>query len=49
MWTTKFLIPKGSGEYREIGMVDIIWKVCMSIVNSGIRSYIVIHNNLHGF
>ena len=34
LWTTMLLIPKGSGEYRGIGLVETIWKVCTSIVNS---------------
>ena len=34
MWTTILLIPKGSGEYIGIGLVETIWKVCTSIVNS---------------
>ena len=33
-WTTMVLIPKGSREYRGIGLVETIWKVCTSIVNS---------------
>ena len=42
-------IPKGSGEYRGIGLVKTVWKVCMSIVNSQIQSSIVLHDVLHGF
>ena len=34
MWTTMVLIPKGKGEYRGIWLVETIWKVCTSIVNS---------------
>ena len=34
MWTTMVLIIKGKGEYRSIGLVETIWKVCTSIVNS---------------
>ena len=36
MWTTMVLIPKGSKEYRGIGLVETIWKVCTSIINSGL-------------
>ena len=42
MWTTIVLIPNGIREYREIGFVDTIWKVCTSIVNSWLRSFIVL-------
>ena len=34
MWTTMVMIPKGKVEYRSIGLVETIWKVCRSIVNS---------------
>ena len=30
-------------------MVDNIWKVCKSIVSSQLRSFIVLHDILHGF
>ena len=49
MWTTMVLIPKGKGEYRGIGLVDTIWKVCTSIVNSRLQSSIVLHEVLHSF
>ena len=49
MWTTMVLIPKGGGEYIGIGLVDTIWKVCTSIVNSRLQSSILLHDVLHGF
>ena len=49
MWTTMVLIPNISREYREIGMVDTICKVCTSIVNSWLQSSILLHDVLHGF
>ena len=49
MWMTMVLIPKDKGEYRGIGLVETIWKVCMSIVNSRLQSSIVLHDALHGF
>ena len=48
MWKTMVLIPKGGGEYRGIGLVETIWKVCTSIVNNHFRRFIVIHDVLHG-
>ena len=27
MWSTIVLIPKGSGEYHIIGLVEVLWKV----------------------
>ena len=49
MWTTMALITKGKGEYIGIGLVDTIWKVCTSIINIRLQSFIVLHDVLHGF
>ena len=49
MWTTMVLLEKGSRDHRRIGLVKIIWKVCMSIFNSRLQSSIVQHDVLHGF
>ena len=49
IWKTMVLIRKGKGEYRGIGLVETIWKVCTSIVNSRLQSSIVLHDVLHGF
>ena len=43
------LIPKGGVGYRGIGLVEVIWKVTMLIVNSWLRISIVLHDVLHGF
>ena len=48
-WKMMVLIPKGGGGYSGIGLVEVIWKVRMSIVNSRLRSTIVLHDALHGF
>ena len=31
-WNTVVLIPKGGGGYRGMVLVEVIWKVCTSIV-----------------
>ena len=49
MCTTMVMIQKGKGEYKGIGLVETIWKVCTSIVNSRLQSSIVLHDALHGF
>ena len=49
MWTTMILITKGKFECRCIGLVETIWRVCTSIVNSQLRSSIVFRDALHGF
>ena len=49
MWTTMVLILKGKGYYRVIGLVETIFKVGTSIVNSRLRISIVLPDALHGF
>ena len=49
IWKTMVLIPKGGKGYIGIGLVEAIWKVCTHIVNSRIRSSIVLHDDVHGF
>ena len=49
MWKTMVLIPKGGREYRGIGLVETIWKVCASILNSKLQSSVVLHEVLYGF
>ena len=33
MWQAVVLIPKGKGDYRGIGIVDMMWKVVAAILN----------------
>ena len=49
MWKTKVLIPKYKGKYTGIWLVETIFKICTSIVNSRLRSSIVLHDVLHVF
>ena len=43
------LIPKGKGDYRGIGFVEVMWKVVAAILNIRITSSITYHYFLHGF
>ena len=43
------LIIKGGGEYRGIGLVELIWNFRASIMNNRLRSAINLHDALHGF
>ena len=47
IWRKIVLILNGDREYRCIGLVEAIWKVCTSIVNYQLRSSIVIHDTLY--
>ena len=43
------LIPKGGGDYRGIGLVEVIWKAVAVIINHCFTSAITYHNFLHRF
>ena len=32
-WATVVLLPKGRGGYRKIGLVEVFWKVCATVLN----------------
>jgi hypothetical protein len=48
-WSILVLIPKASGGTRGIGLLEIIWKVCSSIINKCLQESIQFHDLLHGF
>ena len=43
------LILKGKGEYRGIGLVEMMWKFVAVILNRRLTSSITFHDVLHGF
>ena len=49
MWQTVVLIPKGKGEYRGIGLVEVTWKVVAVILHRRLTKGITFHDALHGF
>ena len=48
-WQAVVLIPKGKGDYRGIGLVEVMWKVVVVILNRRLTSSITFHDVLHGF
>ena len=48
-WQAVVLIPKGKGDYRGIGLVEVMWKVVAVILNCRLTSPITFHDVLHGF
>ena len=48
-WQTVVLIPMGKGDYRGIGLVEVMWKVVAVILNCRFTSSITFHDVLHGF
>ena len=43
------LITKGVGEYIVILLLEVIWKVCVLIINKMLQSVITLHDVLHRF
>ena len=44
------IIPKGGDtDFREIGLVEVLWKAISGIINLWISSSIQFHEALHGF
>ena len=43
------LIPKGRGDYRGIGLMEVVWKVVEVINNQRLTASITYHEFLHGF
>ena len=43
------IITKGIGDYRGIGLVEVIWEVCVSIMNNRLQAGIALHDVLYVF
>ena len=43
------LIPKGKGDYRGIGLVEVMWKLVVVILNRRFTSSITFHDVFHVF
>ena len=43
------LLPKGGGEFRRIGLVEVICKLCDSTMKNSLRYSIILHDVLYGF
>ena len=48
-WSTMILFMKGRGEYWGIGLVEVVWKVCATVVNFRLKMSVMLHDTLHGF
>ena len=48
-WQVVVLIPKGVGNYCGIGLMEVVWKVIVVIINCLITASITYHDFLHGF
>ena len=49
MWQTVVLITKGKGDFRGIGLIEVLWKAIASLLNHRLTVAISFHDTLHGF
>ena len=43
------LIPKGKGDYENIGLVEVVWKSVAAILPHRLTASITYHDFFHGF
>ena len=48
-WEKMVLILKGKGKYRDIGLVEVLRKVFVVVVNCCLKSSGMLHDTLQGF
>ena len=48
-WQALVFIPKGNKDYPGIGLVEVVWKVVVAILNFRFTSSITYHDALHSF
>ena len=48
-WTFLVVIPKGTTDTRDIGMLETLWKVVGALINTGLCASLQMQGVLHGF
>ena len=48
-WQAVVLITKGKKDYCGIGLVEVMWKIVVDILNIRLTASIAYHDFLHGF
>ena len=48
-WEIMVFLPKGRGEYWEIGLVEMVWKVFATVVNCRLKRSVTLRDALHAF
>ena len=48
-WTILVLLPKGNADTRSIGLLEVLWKLVESIIDTWIKTTVMFHDILHGF
>ena len=48
-WQTVVMIPKGKGEFRGIGLLEVKWKIVAVILHCRLTTGLQLHDALHRF
>ena len=48
-WQIVVLIPKENGDFRGIGLIEVLWKAVARLLNRRLTEAIAYHNALHRF
>ena len=48
-WKTVVLCPKGNGYCRGIGIIKVLWKTVLVLINHQIGAEVTHHNSSFGF
>ena len=48
-WQMVVIIPNGSGDFRGIFMVEVLWKTITGVINCRIVAVVQFHGILHCF
>ena len=48
-WQTFVLIPKGEGDFQEIGLFEVLWKAIASLLHCQVTAAISSHDIIHRF
>ena len=47
-WTIPVLIPKGTTNTQDIGLLETLWKVVEALIDTRLRSILQLHDVLNG-
>ena len=49
LWTVLVLLTKGTTNTRDIGLLEILWKVLEVLIDTHLHASLQLHDVLHGF
>ena len=48
-WTVLVLVPKGTTDTQDIGLLETLWKVAEALIDTCLQASLYMHNFLHRF